>query len=214
MPRSNAASASAASSMSYLESHSSTYQQPHGKAWIDPATLPNYGDVSTIKGNAPDYVKQLNSNTFFSYGVGDENCFAHKVGKSVKFVDVNIDRRQERQGRMEATTIAEVQVSKHMLNGAGMLHGGCVAYLIDNCCSTPLVVLGLLQNVNGVGVTQAMNILFHSPASLGTRLSIISTSISLGGRVMTSRCEIVDKDTGRVVASAFLNKMQPGAPKL
>ena len=74
-----------------------------------------------------------------------------------------------------------------MLNGAGMLHGGCVAYLIDkwvlpsrdwcgflgrlilslrSCCSTPLVVLGLLQNVNGVGVTQGMNVLFHAPASL------------------------------------------------
>ncbi|KAG6863355.1 hypothetical protein C0991_006494, partial [Blastosporella zonata] len=76
---------------------------------IDPASLPNYGNVTTIRGNALDYVKQLNSNTFFSYGVGDEDCFGHKVGKGVKFVDINIDRRQERQGRMEVTTIAEVQ---------------------------------------------------------------------------------------------------------
>ncbi|KAF5384402.1 hypothetical protein D9615_003117 [Tricholomella constricta] len=219
MSRSHTASASA-SSMSALSTSTHSHvsrpssHRPSGKAWVDPASLPDYGDISTIRGNAPDYVKQLNSNTYFSYGVGDEHCFGHKVGKTVKFVDVSIDRRQERQGRMEATTVAEVQVSKHMLNGAGMLHGGCVAYLIDNCCSTPLVVLGLLQNVNGVGVTQAMNILFHSPASIGTRLSIISTSISLGGRVMTSRCEVVDKDSGRVVASAFLNKMQPGLPKL
>ncbi|KAG6840273.1 hypothetical protein C0991_007796 [Blastosporella zonata] len=143
MSRSNAASASSSSLLSVIDTHSHaplpvTYRPP-GKAWIDPASLPNYGDVTTIRGNAPDYVKQLNSNTFFSYGVGDEDCFGHKVGKGVKFVDVNIDRRQERQGRMEATTIAEVQVSKHMLNGAGMLHGGCVAYLIDkyvfNACA-------------------------------------------------------------------------------
>lgn len=80
-----------------------------------------------------------------------------------------------------------------MLNGAGMLHGGCVAYLIDkcvwsslslflqvtapipcsrssvymySCCSTPLVVLGLTTGTNGVGVTQALNILFHAPAPL------------------------------------------------
>ncbi len=74
-----------------------------------------------------------------------------------------------------------------MLNGAGMLHGGCVAYLIDkyvyiypglktntdlnfklhsqySCCSTPLVVLGLIRSVNGVGVTQSMNVHFHAPA--------------------------------------------------
>jgi acyl-coenzyme A thioesterase 13 len=70
-----------------------------------------------------------------------------------------------------------------MLNGAGMLHGGCVAYLIDkyvlvmlsqsllmttlnSCCSTPLVVIGIIHDVNGVGVTQAMNVLFHAPAPL------------------------------------------------
>ncbi|KAG6820029.1 hypothetical protein H0H93_006264 [Arthromyces matolae] len=222
---SRSASVSAAASSSFDTSATSPKYRTQAKAWIDPASLPNYGDVKHIRGNAPDYVKQLNSNTFYSYGVGDEDCFGHKVGKGVRFVDVNIDRRQERQGRMEATTVAEVVVTKRgfpidrlprldMLNGAGMLHGGCVAYLIDNCCSTPLVVLGLLQNVNGVGVTQAMNILFHSPASIGTLLSIVSTSISLGGRVMTSRCEVIDKDSGRVVASAFLNKMQPGVPKL
>jgi len=176
--------------------------------------LPHHGDISSIGGNAPDYVKQLNYNTFHSYGVGDEECFGHNVGKAVKFIEVSIDRKLERQGRLEATTVAEVVVMKDMLNGAGMLHGGCVAYLIDNCCSTPLVVLGLIQNVNGVGVTQAMNVLFHSPASLGTCLSIVSTSVSLGGRVMTSRCEIIDKNSGRVVASAFLNKMQPAPSKL
>lgn len=112
-----------------------------------------------------------------------------------------------------------------MLNGAGMLHGGCVAYLIDkwalnyraihesdtylrhSCCSTPLVVLGLVNHVNGVGVTQSMSIFFHAPAPMwaslieirvlhshyhysGTSLRIISTSIALGGRVMSSRCEV------------------------
>ncbi|KAF8660492.1 hypothetical protein AX16_001617 [Volvariella volvacea WC 439] len=209
-----------ASASPALSSHSTPIPRSHksklssSRAWVDPSSLPDYGDVSAIGGNAPDYVKQLNSNTFFSYGVGNEDCFGHKVGKSVRFTNVNIDRRMERQGRLEATTVAEVVVTKHMLNGAGMLHGGCVAYLIDNCCSTPLVVLGLVQNVNGVGVTQSMNVLFHAPASLGTRLSIESTSVSLGGRVMSSRCEIIDKDTGRIVASAFLNKMQPAMSKL
>ncbi|KAL0946315.1 hypothetical protein HGRIS_012556 [Hohenbuehelia grisea] len=209
-----------------------SFGHPPAKAWVDPASLPDYGDVSMVGGNAPDYVKQLNQNTFFSYGVGDEDCFGHNVGKAVRFVDVSIDRRLERQGRQEATTVAEVIVSKNMLNGAGMLHGGCVAYLIDkyvysapldstnaftsfhSCCSTPLVVLGLLQSVNGVGVTQSMNIMFHAPAKIGTPLSVISTSISLGGRVMSSRCEIIAKDSGRIVASAFLNKMQPGTSKL
>jgi len=202
---------------SRLQATSSTPESlplsPHNKpvkAWVDPASLPHYDHESPIKGNVPDYVKQLNYNTFMSYGVGDEeDGFGFKVGKAVKFVEVNVNKKLERQGRLEATTIAEIVVTKHMLNGAKMLHGGCVAYLIDNCCSTPLAVLGLIQGVNGVGVTQSMNVLFHAPAPVGTCLQIISTSISLGGRVMSSRCELLDKGTGRVVASAYLNKMQP-----
>ncbi|KAH9474906.1 hypothetical protein JR316_0013374 [Psilocybe cubensis] len=101
------------------------------KAWVDPASLPHHGHASYIGGNAPDYVKQLNYNTFMTYGVGEEGSFGFKVGKSVKFTDVNVNRKMERQGRLEATTTAEIEVTKHMLNGAGMLHGGCVAYLID-----------------------------------------------------------------------------------
>jgi len=203
---------STSASSTHTRSHSRS--QP-ARAWVDPASLPDYGvDPSSIAGNAPDYVKQLNMNTYLSYGVGDEDCFGHQVGKAVKFVEVNVDRRMERGDRLESTTVAEVLVTKQMLNGAGMLHGGCLAYLIDNCCSSPLVVLGLLRSVNGVGVTQALNVLFHSPASLGTCLRIISTSITLGGRIMTSRCEIVDKDSGRIIASAFLNKMQPAMSRL
>ncbi|KAJ3746647.1 HotDog domain-containing protein [Lentinula detonsa] len=211
---------STSASTSALAMHSHTHDTPSSspgssrKVWIDPASLPNEGDISTVSGNAPGYVKQLNYNTYHSYGVGAEDCFGYKVGKEVKFVDVSINRKLDRQERLEATTVAEVVVNKYMLNGAGMLHGGCVAYLIDNCCSTPLLVLGLIQNVNGVGVTQAMNVLFHSPAPIGTCLQIKSTSVSLGGRVMTSRCEVVDKHTGRPVASAFLNKMQPNQTKL
>ncbi|KAF9471091.1 hypothetical protein BDN70DRAFT_888462 [Pholiota conissans] len=189
---------------------SSTESLPHErKSWIDPASLPHYHHPSYTSGNAADYVKKLNYNTLMFYGVGDEDSFGFQVGKSIRFTDVSFQRDLERQGRLQATTTAELQVTKHMLNGAGMLHGGCVAYLIDNCCSTPLVVLGLIKSINGVGVTQSMNILFHAPAPLGTCLQIISTSITLGGRVMTSRCEILDKNSGRMIASAFLSKMQP-----
>lgn len=179
------------------------------KTWVDPGSLPNHGDISTIGGNASDYVKQLNLNTYMSYGVGNEDNFGYKVGKSVRFVDISVEHKEEKKGKLEASTIAELIVTKDMLNGAGMLHGGCVAYLIDNCCSTPLVVLGLVKRVNGVGVTQSMSIFFHAPAPIGTSLRIMSTSIALGGRVMSSRCEIIDQDKGRMIASAILNKMQP-----
>ena len=70
-----------------------------------------------------------------------------------------------------------------MLNGAGVMHGGCMCYIVDkyapvvwlcspwslcshSCASFQLVALGLMQGVNGVGVSQALNIFFHSPAPL------------------------------------------------
>ncbi|KAI0299361.1 hypothetical protein B0F90DRAFT_1728151, partial [Multifurca ochricompacta] len=77
-----------------------------------------------------------------------------------------------------------------MVNGAGAAHGGCIAYLVDNCAGIPLVVLGLLQGINGVGVTQSMQITYHAPALLGTQLLIVSTSVVLGKRVMNARCEV------------------------
>lgn len=65
------------SQVSTTRSQRTPLSQP-AKAWVDPASLPDYGDITAIEGNAPDYVKQLNSNTYFSYGVGDEDCFGHK----------------------------------------------------------------------------------------------------------------------------------------
>ncbi|KAF7289912.1 4HBT domain-containing protein [Mycena indigotica] len=181
------------------------------KAWVDPSALPDDVDVDVglIRGSAPDHVKQLVCNTFYSYGVGEPDVFGYGLGRATRFVQISVDPSVERGGRMEAVTVAEVTITKSMLNGAGMLHGGCVTYLIDNCASTPLVALGLMSGTNGVGVTQGMNVLFHAPAPIGTTLRISSSSISMGGRVMAARCEITDKTSGRVVASAFLNKMQP-----
>ncbi|KAG1752073.1 HotDog domain-containing protein [Suillus lakei] len=206
-------SASSSSSENIIYGGTSSYAPPR-KAWVDPKSLANCGDASQIQGNVSPYVKQLILNTFIAYGAGDEHCFGHSVAKAVKFVDISAHESHEKQGRMEATTVAEILVSKSMLNGAGMLHGGCLAFLIDNCCSTPLVALGLIQNINGVGVTQSMNIMFHSPAPVGSCLRIISTSIAMGGRIMSARCEVINKKTGGVVASAYLNKMQPTISKL
>ena len=79
------------------------------KAWVEPASLPKYGEASEIKGNAPDRVKQLTYNTLGAYGVGDEECFAYHVGRDIKITDVNIVQKSE---KLEAEVISEVVVSK------------------------------------------------------------------------------------------------------
>lgn len=80
--------------------------------WIDPASLPDYGDISFIKGNVSDDVKRLMNNTFFAYGVGDPDCFGFTTGKQVNFVEIRVDRSIGQQGPLQATTVAEVVVNK------------------------------------------------------------------------------------------------------
>ncbi|RPD55480.1 hypothetical protein L226DRAFT_469898 [Lentinus tigrinus ALCF2SS1-7] len=176
------------------------------RGWVDPHVMPKYMDASEVTGNASFEAKQLTLNTLGAYGVGDTDCFAYTVGKRIRITEMNVEQKGE---KMEVTVVAEVQASKGMLNGAGTVHGGCLCYLIDNCASFPLVALGVLKNINGVGVTQALNVFFHAPASIDTCMQITSTSVTLGGRIMTSRCEITDKKSGRMIASALLGKMQP-----
>ena len=79
------------------------------KVWIDPASLPRYGDAALIAGNATDDVKQLTSNTLGSYGIGTPDNFAHTVGKKIALVRIDLDRRDN---RLEATTVSEVVVTK------------------------------------------------------------------------------------------------------
>lgn len=100
-------------------------------AWVDPASLSNYGDPSQISGNVSPQIKQLILNTFMAYGAGDETCFGHAIAQAVKFIDISVTACEAKKGRMEATTVAEVVVAENMLNGARMLHGGCIAFLID-----------------------------------------------------------------------------------
>ena len=96
-----------------FHSHDSLPPTPEPpKTWVDPAGLPNHHHPSSMAGNVPDYVKQLNYNTYMSYGVGEPDSFGYRVGKAVRFVEVNMNRQTDRNERLEATTVAEIEVTK------------------------------------------------------------------------------------------------------
>lgn len=79
--------------------------------------LPEVGDSSLIRGDAPTSAKRLVKNVFDAYGVGKEGCFASSVGELVQLVEVSAKgyhRRLEPVGpkeRLEASTVAEVTIS-------------------------------------------------------------------------------------------------------
>ncbi|KAI0267332.1 HotDog domain-containing protein [Gloeopeniophorella convolvens] len=186
---------------------------PGAKRWVDMQALPDSGySVDNIAGNAPEYAKRLACNTLASYGFGREDAFG--VGKASKITEMATQSSARHRDRLEIIVACELVVQRSMANGAGAMHGGCVAYLIDNFANLPLIILGLLQNVNGIGVTQNMQVSYHAPAFVGVQLLILCTSVTLGKRVMSARCEISEKETGRPVASGFISMMQPLPSKL
>ena len=79
--------------------------------------LPELGDSSLIRGNAPASAKRLVKNVFDEYGVGRGGCFGDSVGGSVRLVEVSANGYHQRiepaglKGRLEASTVAEVTIS-------------------------------------------------------------------------------------------------------
>ncbi|KAH9990227.1 HotDog domain-containing protein [Russula compacta] len=177
--------------------------------WVDPRALPDSSSrykVADITGNVPQDVKRLTCNTLASYGIGGGDGGAFGVGEALEVTEMHVVQKLQRLGRFGSSNVLSLSSTTGMVNGAGVAHGGCIAYILDN---SPLVVLGLLRGINAVGVTQNMHITYHAPAPLGTHLRIVSTSVALGKRVMNARCEVSDKKTGRLIATGFVSRMQP-----
>ncbi|KZS91315.1 hypothetical protein SISNIDRAFT_487635 [Sistotremastrum niveocremeum HHB9708] len=173
-------------------------------------------DISSIKGNAPDAIKTHIAGILFFF-IFHKESFAHSVGKRIKVVEADaedpssgesaIKGTNEAPSRRRATVICECTVEQDMVNGAGNMHGGCTGYL-----------MAATKNKDGSygtsGVSQSLNIVYHAPAPVGTQLRIVSSTVAVGGRVMTARCEIWDKALDRLVASCVHTKMNPSHPKL
>lgn len=96
----------------------------NAKSWVDPTALPAHAHPTPISGSAPQWVKALNYNTLMHYGVGPPDAFGARVGRALRFTDVSVRRRAEEEGRrgggeggrLEATTTAEVGVTKRALH--------------------------------------------------------------------------------------------------
>ncbi|KAG7097543.1 hypothetical protein E1B28_004882 [Marasmius oreades] len=116
-----------------------------------------------------------------------------------------------------ARTICEIDVTRNMCNIYGTLHGGCAAYMIDPCSVSALVALGMVMGIDGTGVSQSMMIQWHKPATLGTKLKIISTTVCLDGHIRTARSELRDRVNNTLYVSAThstINKSPPSRMKV
>ncbi|KAL1741759.1 HotDog domain-containing protein [Schizophyllum fasciatum] len=171
--------------------------------------------ASRIAGNASPEVKagyeDLVSRFFLRDG--KPHGFAATVGTRLSIDEVSIVKKAEEPTREEGRFVCSLEVTEDMLNGAGSMHGGCSAFLIDFCSS--LCLSAHSAHVYGAPifmVSQALNIVYHSPASLGDKIRIVNTTLTMGARASSARSEIWNDTHHRLVASGVHIKMQPSVP--
>lgn len=172
-------------------------------------------DVSSVKGSASFETKRHLAVLFRIFRSRSKTGFADDVGANTDITSVDVERVGEKNRKFRSTVVCECTVTEDMLNVSGSLHGGCIIYLIDICSSLPIAAAISQGGEWGTaGVTQSIQTTYHSPALVGTRLEIISHTLGIGGRTMSARCEIWDKERKRLVAAGVHLKMNPSRPKL
>ncbi|KAJ8594000.1 hypothetical protein M405DRAFT_809819 [Rhizopogon salebrosus TDB-379] len=181
-------------------------------------------DTSQVEGNASPEIKRAMQERMqflrtkqFSQLTGEEvRVVETAFSTRLRLVEVSILPKAEEPEKLEGRVVFEVTADEYMVNQMEQLHGGCTAWLIDDCSTMPVYVLGLatIPGYTGKGgLSQALNVVYHSPALLGDKLRIVSTTLAAGSRTFSSRCEIWNTTRHRLVASAVHLKMEPRAAK-
>ncbi|EIW76237.1 hypothetical protein CONPUDRAFT_63918 [Coniophora puteana RWD-64-598 SS2] len=128
--------------------------------------------------------------------------------------EVSINPKAEEPKKDEGRVVYEVTVEEDMLNAGRILHGACIGQLIDNCSTMPIFLMGLAKNgVPEMGVSQAINISYHSPALLGEKLRIVSTTTVMNKQALSANCEVWNVTSNRLVASGTHTKMVASTPR-
>ncbi|KAG8996789.1 hypothetical protein FRB90_012638 [Tulasnella sp. 427] len=158
------------------------------------------------EGSASDAEKQVLITALVNW-MRKASWFAGTIGQRLKVVRVDTTCSPDgNRKKKTAEVVCEVVVEEDMINAFGTLHGGCSGFLIDVCTTLPLIVLSD-EKWGAGGITQGLNVVFHSPALAGSTLQIKSGSVAVGGRSATARCEIWDKKRQTLIASGTNIKM-------
>ncbi|KIK63556.1 hypothetical protein GYMLUDRAFT_40599 [Collybiopsis luxurians FD-317 M1] len=170
---------------------------------------------SPINGNASNHVKKLlDDQVHIPSRKPEIPLFASSIMDKMVLTEVSISPNAEEPSRVEAKCVMEIVVFEDMMNLANTVHGGAIAYFIDFCSSLALVALDVTQHGDySLSVSQAINVVFHSPAALGEKIRIINKSVTSGGRSATGRTEIWNLNHRRLVASGVHIKMLPSKAK-
>ncbi|KAF8626718.1 hypothetical protein AX17_006484 [Amanita inopinata Kibby_2008] len=154
-------------------------------------------DPSTVKGNITDDEKRLALKLFRHFsGAGKKTAFVPWISETFTYKEMWVYGREGALqngrivGEVRAESMHEVVVTENMCNSFGILHGACASLILDMCSISPIVILGLALGIDTTGVSQSLNIIFHQPVRLGRVLKVKAHTISMKGRILTSRGEV------------------------
>ncbi|KAJ3501718.1 hypothetical protein NLJ89_g9215 [Agrocybe chaxingu] len=177
-------------------------------------------DVNSVAGNAPDNIKRLLGNPRAFYESFQDprkppvDYFGKAIEKRMVITEISILEKADEPNKLEGRAVLEIVVEQDMVNGGGNIHGGCSAFLIDMASSFALSALNMHRTGNVVpSVSQALNVVYHSPAAIGEKLRLVNTTLTIGARTESVRTEIWNVTHHRLVASGVHIKMMPSQPK-
>jgi len=172
-------------------------------------------EVSSIAGNASDDIKSMIS--FMYHTTTKMPGFATTVDSKLVFQEVSVKPNVEEPKKMDGRLVCSIVADQDLLNFSDNVHGACFALLIDGCSALAIMIASMAATGTPVlGISQSLNIVFHSPARKGDQLRMVSTSLSGGKRVHTARTEVWNVTRQRLVASGIHTKMEisPSKPRL
>ncbi|MDA1324325.1 MAG: PaaI family thioesterase [Proteobacteria bacterium] len=113
-------------------------------------------------------------------------AFAHYIG--LRLVDWELDR-----------CVMELDVEDRVLNGTGVLHGGCLSTAIDTAIAHAALFCTVPENFRS-GATVTLTVNFIAPVRLGSRVTIESKKTGGGATMFMSVAEARD-ETGRIIGT-------------
>ncbi len=113
-------------------------------------------------------------------------AFADYIG--MRLVEWELDR-----------CVFELDAEEHVLNGTGVLHGGCLSTAIDTAIAHAALYCTVPENYRS-GATVTLTVNFIAPVRPGSRVTIESKKTGGGATMFMSVAEAKD-ETGRIVAT-------------
>jgi uncharacterized protein (TIGR00369 family) len=95
----------------------------------------------------------------------------------------------------------QFMVRKEMTNPVGMLHGGVISGMIDDCMGVNFFILGLEYFYPTIN----LNVEFFNPASEGETVIVKTQIIKQGKTIINIKADVINENNMKLVAQATSN---------